>query len=149
MKEEIQYDELLGQYLDKDGKVYEGMKEVDIDDDGASAPYKSDLQQNMDRIEQEKQQNQLVAVHNTITTLEEQLKTLKRQEEEVKQKLLKGMQDNDIWQIKTENVTISRKKEYERTTIDTKAFQEEMPEIAKQYERTTTIGESLTIKIKE
>ena len=149
MKEELQYDELLGQYLDKDGKVYEGIKEVDIDEEGASAPYKSDLQQNLDRIEQEKQQNQLVAVHNTITTLEEQLKTLKRQEEEVKQKLLKGMQDNDIWQIKTENVTISRKKEYERTTIDTKAFQEEMPDIANQFKKDVKVGEHIEIRIKK
>lgn len=144
MPEELEFDDLLGKYLDKNGKVYDGIVEINVDTGEAT---KSDIQLKIDQEESEKQQNQLVAVHKTIVTLEEQLKKLKRQEDDAKTKILKSMQDNDIWQFKVGNVTISRKKEYERTTIDTKAFQEEMPEIAKQYERTTTIGESLTIKI--
>ena len=144
MPEELQFDDLLGKYLDKNGKVYDGIVEIDVDTGEAT---KSDIQLKIDQEESEKQQNQLVAVHKTIVTLEEQLKKLKRQEDDAKTKILKSMQDNDIWQIQVGNLKLSRKKEYERTTIDTKAFQEEMPEIAKQYERTTTVGESLIIKI--
>ena len=140
----LEYDDLLGQYLDENGEVYDGLVEVDVDTGEAAV---SELQANVEKLEQEKQQNQLVAVHKTITELEKQLKTLKQQEEIVKSKLLKGMQDNNIWQFKVGDVTVSRKKQFERTTIDTKQFKEDMPEIAKQYERTSIVEESLQIKI--
>lgn len=137
----LQYDELLGQYLDENGTVYEGLVEVDVDTNEAKKV--------RNEFEEEQQQNQLVAVHNTIVKLEQQLDLLKKQEETVKAKLLKSMQDNGVWQFKVGNMTISRKKEHTRTTLDQKRFKADMPEIAKQYEKTTLIGESLSINIKE
>lgn len=57
------------------------------------------------------------------------------------------MQDNNIWKIELNGVTITRCKEYERKTIDSERLKNEMPDIAKLYEKTSNVGETIKIKI--
>lgn len=83
----------------------------------------------------------------TISGLKEQLKYAEGQLDEFKALLLELMRDNDLTAIKTDKVTISIKKAYQRTSIDSKKLKDLYPDVAKECEKVTEIAESLTIKI--
>jgi hypothetical protein len=91
--------------------------------------------------------NNICALDQTISGLKEQLKYAEGQMEEFKARLLEIMREHDLTAIKTEQVAISIKKAYQRTSIDSKKLKEQYPEIAKECEKVTEVGESLTIKI--
>lgn len=140
------YDELLDEYIDEHGEVYNGIKEVTITDDEFIVE-KSEVQKNIDNALLVKKQQQVIALERAITNQKQQLDALKQQQEQLKDELLKSMQDNDIYSVKLGNVTLTRKKSYTKTTIDSKRLKEEMPDIAKIYEKITEVDESLLIKI--
>lgn len=83
----------------------------------------------------------------TISGLKEQLKYAEQQMDEFKARLLELMRGNDLTAIKTDKVTISIKKAYQRTSIDSKKLKDLYPDVAKECEKVTEIAESLTIKI--
>jgi hypothetical protein len=91
--------------------------------------------------------NNICMLDKTISGLKEQLKYAEGQMEEFKARLLEIMREHDLTAIKTEQVQISIKKAYQRTSIDSKKLKEQYPEIAKECEKVTEVGESLTIKI--
>jgi hypothetical protein len=91
--------------------------------------------------------NNICMLDQTISGLKEQLKYAEGQMEEFKARLLEIMREHDLTAIKTEQVAISIKKAYQRTSIDSKKLKEQYPEIAKECEKVTEVGESLTIKI--
>lgn len=91
--------------------------------------------------------NNICVLDQTIAGLKEQLKYAEAQLDEFKSRLLELMRENDLTAIKTEQVAISIKKAYQRTSIDSKKLKEQYPEIAKECEKVTEVGESLTIKI--
>lgn len=91
--------------------------------------------------------NNICVLDRTITGLKEQLKYVEGQLNEFKERLLELMKENDLTAIKTDNVTISIKKAYQRTSIDSKKLKDLYPDVAKACEKVTEIAESLTIKI--
>ena len=91
--------------------------------------------------------NNICILDQTISGLKEQLKYAEGQMEEFKARLLEKMREHELTTIKTEQVQISIKKAYQRTSIDSKRLKEQYPEIAKECEKVTEVAESLTIKI--
>lgn len=91
--------------------------------------------------------NNICGLDQTITWLKEQLKYAEGQLDEFKARLLELMKENDLTAIKTDKVTISIKKAYQRTSIDNKKLKDLYPDVAKDCEKITEIAESLTIKI--
>lgn len=91
--------------------------------------------------------NNICVLDQTISGLKEQLKYAEGQMEEFKARLLELMRENDLTAIKTPQVSISIKKAYQRTGLDSKKLKEQYPEIAKECEKITEVAESLTIKI--
>lgn len=91
--------------------------------------------------------NNICVLDQTISGLKEQLKYAEAQMDEFKARLLELMRENDLTAIKTEQVAISIKKAYQRTSIDSKKLKEQYPDIAKECEKVTEVAESLTIKI--
>lgn len=146
--QKLEYDELLGEYLDENGNIYSGLREVDIENE-VSQPYISPLNNNAIQIEQEKQQQQAIVLQKTITSLKEQLKLAEQQQAEINAQLLKGMQENDIYKIELDNVSIIRKKESVQKRLDAKRLEEEMPMIAEQYKKDVVVGEHIEIRIKK
>ena len=91
--------------------------------------------------------NNICMLDQTINGLKELLKYTEGQMEEFKVRLLEKMKEHDLTAIKTERVSISIKKAYQRTSIDSKRLKEQYPDIAKECEKVTEVAESLTIKI--
>lgn len=91
--------------------------------------------------------NNICVLDQTISGLKEQLKYAEGQMEEFKARLLEIMREHELTAIKTEQVAISIKKAYQRTSIDSKKLKEQYPETAKECEKVTEVGESLTIKV--
>lgn len=91
--------------------------------------------------------NDISVLDQTISGLKEQLKFAEQQMDEFKARMLEIMKENDLTAIKTDKVTISIKKAYQRTSIDSKKLKDLYPDVAKACEKVTEIGESLTIKI--
>lgn len=91
--------------------------------------------------------NNICVLDQTISGLKEQLKYAEGQLEEFKARMLELMKEKDLTAIKTDKVTISIKKAYQRTSIDNKKLKDLYPDVAKACEKVTEIGESLTIKI--
>lgn len=91
--------------------------------------------------------NNICMLDQTIAGLKEQLKYAEGQMEEFKARLLNKMREHELTAINTEQVHISIKKAYQRTSIDSKKLKEQYPEIAKECEKVTEVAESLTIKI--
>lgn len=83
-----------------------------------------------------------------IVELEETTKELKKQRERLTSGILAIMMDKGVKRWETDNVKITVKSAYQRSGIDTKKLQEEMPEVAKKYEKITTVKESLLITLK-
>lgn len=91
--------------------------------------------------------NNICIIDQTISGLKEQLKYAEGQMEVFKARLLEKMRELELTAIKTENIAISIKNAYQRTSIDSKKLKEQYPEIAKECEKVTEVAESLTIKI--
>ena len=91
--------------------------------------------------------NNICVLDKTISWLKEQLKYAEQQMDGFKARMLELMKENDLTAIKTDKVTISIKKAYQRVSIDSKKLKDLYPDVAKACEKVTEIGESLTIKI--
>lgn len=142
----LKYDDLLGEYVDSDGEIYDGIVEVEISENGFEA-YTTDIQDNLDNHNYLKEQEKVVAIEKSIANYKQQIDLLENQKRNITDAILKQMQDKDIWKIELDGVTITRTKSYERRTIDSKKLKEDMPDIAKMYENTSIVGESIKIKL--
>jgi len=128
------YDDLLGEFIE-DNQDSKTKVETHSYNQKDNLPNSSDIQ------------NKLLSVNKTIVDFENQLKKLKQIKENLNAELLKNMQVNDIWKIVLGDTIITRTKASERCVVDTKRLKEEMPDIAKMYEKITPIEESIRIKI--
>lgn len=75
------------------------------------------------------------AVTNAIIALDEEIKNLTAELDEIKAKLLTEMEANHITKIETDELLISYIAPTTRESIDTKALKEECPEVADAYTR--------------
>lgn len=139
------YDEFLGKYYDEDGNEVEGVPVVE-GYRSYNKPFEATEMTGADVDMQDNQKKALV-LHNSIVTFKKQIDALEKQKKEVLDRLLKEMQDRDLWQVKVGDATITRKRSFERKGIDTKRLKEEMPEVAEIYETNTIVAESILIKV--
>lgn len=97
-------------------------------------------------------QNEVALFANEISKLEVQLaqfQQLQEQYKEAKKKLHDAMEEYDIKKFETDLVVITRVLPTERRSIDSKRLNEEMPDVAAQYERVSKVTGSVRIKLKE
>lgn len=144
----LEYDRLLDAWLDDDG-IYDGMVEVDVDTGEAKKVLETNSTTEENKLPIELQQQQAIAIQNTIIGLKEQLKIAEEQQKEVNEQLLKLMQENNVEQLQLENVTIIRKHESIQQRLDTKRLEKEMPDIANQFKKDVKVGEHIEIRIKK
>lgn len=86
-------------------------------------------------------------IENELVLFERQVKTIKEQEEQLKQKILEEMESKGILQIKTDNLTISYVAPTIRETFDSKKFKEEHPKQYDKYIKTSDVKSSIRIKV--
>lgn len=83
-----------------------------------------------------------------IAEFEKQIKILKDQEEQLKQKILEEMQANNIIKIDTPELLINYINETYRETFDSKLFKEQNPELYDAYVKISPVKASIRIKVK-
>ena len=86
-------------------------------------------------------------IENELVLFERQVKTIKEQEEQLKQKILEEMENKGILQIKTDNLTISYVAPTIRETFDSKKFKEEHPRQYDKYIKVSDVKSSIRIKV--
>ena len=85
---------------------------------------------------------------DTIISIETEIKKLKEMQDNYKEVILKGMEENDILKIDIPELTITRKAATTRESLDTKQLKADMPEIYDEYVKITDVKGSITIKVK-
>lgn len=88
-----------------------------------------------------------IETNNKIAEFERQMKSLKEQEDLLRQKILEEMEKKGILQIKTNNLIISYKAPTIRETFDSKKFKEEHPRQYDKYIKTSEVKSSIQIKV--
>ena len=82
-----------------------------------------------------------------VIRIERELKELKDKQTELREGLLKQMQDYNIKSFKTDGLSLTRKLATTKTSLDSKMLQEKYPEIYEECLKTSEVKESLLIKI--
>lgn len=82
-----------------------------------------------------------------VIRIERELKELKDKQTELREGLLKQMQDHNIKSFKTDGLSLTRKLATTKTSLDSKLLQEKYPEIYNECLKTSEVKESLLIKI--
>ena len=86
-------------------------------------------------------------IKEKIVAFEEQKARMDLIQQQLKEELLKAMEENGVLFLEFDNLKIQYKKSHERNTIDTKALKEELPEVAYKYSKTTNVKSSVMIKV--
>lgn len=82
-----------------------------------------------------------------VIRIERELKELKDKQTELREGLLKQMQDHNIKSFKTDGLSLTRKLATAKTSLDSKMLQEKYPDIYNECLKTSEVKESLLIKI--
>lgn len=90
----------------------------------------------------------LESIYIAKKTLEEQIKALEEQEEQIKAEVIADMKANAVKTYESDTIRVTYKSASTRSTFDSKKFAEAEPEVYKNYLKTTATQESLTIKLK-
>jgi len=84
----------------------------------------------------------------SIINFEKQIKDISEQRDKLKAGLLDLMIKNNVFNYKTDRITLTRKAPYEKVSIDSKRLKAEYPDLYDEYSRKSKVKESLTITIK-
>ena len=106
------------------------------------AEFKNPLQVEEDKI------TKLETIYREKKALEEQIKALEEQEEQIKAEVIAEMKTNAVKTYESDTIRVTYKSASTRSTFDSKRFAEAEPEVYKNYLKTTETKESLTIKLK-
>jgi hypothetical protein len=90
----------------------------------------------------------LETIYRQKKALEEQIKALEEQEEQVKAEVIAEMKANAVKTYESDTIRVTYKSASTRSTFDSKRFAEAEPDIYKNYLKTTETKESITIKLK-
>lgn len=90
----------------------------------------------------------LLNVQNELKKIDEHKKQLEQAEAEIKDFLIKKMEETGVKSIDNEYFKITYTAPTTRDSIDSKRLKAEMPEIAKQYTNTSPVKAKITITIK-
>ena len=104
--------------------------------------FKNPLQVEEDKI------TKLETIYREKKALEEQIKALEEQEEQIKTEVIAEMKTNAVKTYESDTIRVTYKSASTRSTFDSKKFAEAEPEVYKNYLKTTETKESLTIKLK-
>lgn len=84
-----------------------------------------------------------------IAAIDAEKKRLDEGYKAIKAQIMEAMLNNGVKSYKTDNLTITVKSAYERTTVDSKKLQEKFPEVYEACAKKSKVAESLSITIKE
>lgn len=83
-----------------------------------------------------------------IIECENAYKQAKEIAEHYRKQLLQAMQEHGYKSFETDTLKLTVKDGYERESIDSAKLKKELPEIAEQYKKVSTVGASLIVKVK-
>lgn len=85
---------------------------------------------------------------SALKLIDEEEKELKQRKEDIREILLKEMEENNILKIEDEKISITYKAPTERETFRTAKFKKDLPDLYDTYVEFTPVKSSLLIKIK-
>lgn len=88
------------------------------------------------------------AIISELKLIDEEEKELKQRKEDIREILLKEMEENNILKIEDEKISITYKAPTERETFRTAKFKKDLPDLYDTYVEFTPVKSSLLIKIK-
>lgn len=88
-----------------------------------------------------------IETSNKIAEFERQLKTIKEQEDLIKQTILEEMEAKKIIKLETDNLVINYIAPTDRETFDSKSFKADHQEIYDEYVKMTPVKSSIRIKV--
>ena len=91
----------------------------------------------------------LLQIKNELEKLEEHQNQLKQAEDEIKDFLIKKMEENGVKSIDNEYFRITYTPPTTSDRIDSKRLKTELPDIAKQYTTTSPVKAKITITLKK
>lgn len=103
--------------------------------------------------------NELIIIENDIATLdvetsakiaefERQMKSIKEQEDELRQAILNEMEEKNIIKLETDDLVITYIAPTDRETFDSKAFKAEHQDLYDEYVKISTVKSSIRLKVK-
>lgn len=96
----------------------------------------------------ELQMAKLLEVEQSIVRLEDEAKRMKEVRQQYIDYMLTEMKNRGVKTLETENIKLTVKDAYKRTSIDTAALKKDFPEVVAKYSKESEVKESLIIKIK-
>ena len=96
----------------------------------------------------EEQLRELENKQEQLANIELQKKQIEEQIKDYREKLKNAMKDADVKSFETDKLMISYVSASERVGIDSKRLKEEMPEVARKYEKITQVNDSVRVKLK-
>ena len=90
----------------------------------------------------------LSELESLILVAETELESKKKDIDTIKAFLLEQMSKNKVKKWETDNITVTYIEPFERVSIDSKTLKADNPEIYQKYAKTSTIKESIKIKLK-
>ena len=91
----------------------------------------------------------IIEVEKIIKYYDEKKKEFEKEENELKNALIKAMEENGITSYENESIKLTYVSSVIRETIDTNRLKEERPELVKDYIKLSEVKPSVRIKIKE
>ncbi len=91
----------------------------------------------------------IVELEKMIKYYDEEKKKIEIQEQELKEAIIKGMEESGLTQIETDNIKITYMAESIRVSLDSKAIKEKHPEIYNENLKETKVKAQLRITLKE
>lgn len=91
----------------------------------------------------------IVELEKMIKYYDEEKKKIEIQEQELKEAIIKGMEESGLTQIETDNIKITYMAESTRVSLDSKAIKEKHPEIYNENLKETKVKAQLRITLKE
>lgn len=96
----------------------------------------------------EMQMAKLLEVEQSIIRLEDEAKRMKEIRQQYVDYMLAEMKKRGVKTLETDNIKLTVKDAYKRTSIDTAALKKDLPDVAAKYSKESELKESLIIKIK-
>lgn len=97
----------------------------------------------------EKALAELAEVESLIKTIEEQKKEAQARSESLRAAIMTAMKENAILSLNNDRMKITYVAPYSRTSVDSARLKKDRPEIYSEYQKSTTVKESLKITIKD
>lgn len=92
---------------------------------------------------------ELAAVETLIKVIDTQKKDAEARAQELRSAIMAAMKENAVTSYETDSIRITYVAPYTSASIDTARLKKEMPEVYEEYQKATTVKETLKITLKE